>query len=171
MAMTLMRRLMHWRVAKVIDIDRERARFEEWARQNDYLMDRRTDTKSVMYESLATRCAWDGWKARASSAQKDTADDALNAARYKWLRENASVVFTETQCWKLENGQPIYSTMPGHLELDAAIDAAIATVERQVFCSFPDCGCDCSRLCMAKEGPNACALDWNVDKGLLGVKP
>jgi len=64
----------------------------------------------------------DGWIAAVNLSD----DDARDAARYRWLRENAGVVFTQTQCWELRNGQSIYSTMPGHLELDAAIDAAIA---------------------------------------------
>ena len=31
------------------------------------------------------------------------------------------------------------------------------------YCSFPDCGCDGSRLCQAKSGANADAFDCNVE--------
>lgn len=31
------------------------------------------------------------------------------------------------------------------------------------YCSFPDCGCDGARLCMATEGASSKALDGNVE--------
>lgn len=31
------------------------------------------------------------------------------------------------------------------------------------YCSFPNCGCDGARLCMAKEGPSDRAYDGNVE--------
>ena len=36
-----------------------------------------------------------------------------------------------------------------------------------LYCSFPDCGCDGARLCMAKNGPSWCALTLNLEKGSL----
>lgn len=31
------------------------------------------------------------------------------------------------------------------------------------YCSFPDCGCDGARLCMAKNGPSEDAYSMNVE--------
>ena len=36
------------------------------------------------------------------------------------------------------------------------------------YCSFPDCGCDGARLCMAKEGPSDTAHTINVE-GMWGT--
>lgn len=35
-------------------------------------------------------------------------------------------------------------------------------------CSYPDCGCDGARLCMAKNGPNGVATILNREKGATG---
>lgn len=39
------------------------------------------------------------------------------------------------------------------------------------YCSFPDCGCDGARLCMAKEGASERSLDDNVEGMWSGNKP
>jgi hypothetical protein len=36
-------------------------------------------------------------------------------------------------------------------------------------CSFPDCGCDGSRLCMAKNGPNEDSMKGNIE-GMWNTK-
>lgn len=35
-------------------------------------------------------------------------------------------------------------------------------------CCFPDCGCDGSRLCMAKNGPSFSACAINIERGQGG---
>lgn len=35
------------------------------------------------------------------------------------------------------------------------------------YCSFPDCGCDGARLCMATSGPNVASLNLNIEHGTL----
>lgn len=40
-------------------------------------------------------------------------------------------------------------------------------VDPMRYCCFPDCGCDGSRLCMAKEGPNASSCAMNIERGSL----
>ncbi len=48
-----------------------------------------------------------------------------DAARYRWAKDNASLIFDEEARFPAESGQIIYSTMPSRRELDAAIDAAM----------------------------------------------
>lgn len=33
-----------------------------------------------------------------------------------------------------------------------------------LYCSFPDCGCDGARLCMAKSGPNMASSVLNIER-------
>ena len=44
------------------------------------------------------------------------------------------------------------------------VDAHGNTEDQFDYCSYPDCGCDGARLCMAKE-PNFCAIALNREKG------
>jgi len=37
------------------------------------------------------------------------------------------------------------------------------------YCSFPDCGCDGARLCMAKNGASDNSLSYNVE-GMYNLK-
>jgi hypothetical protein len=53
----------------------------------------------------------------------------LDAARYRWLRDNADVVFNETQYFLTRSGTWIYSKYPTKHELDSAIDAALSSTE------------------------------------------
>jgi hypothetical protein len=39
------------------------------------------------------------------------------------------------------------------------------------FCCFPDCGCDGSRLCMAKSGPNQASYAINIEHRSHEVNP
>lgn len=34
-------------------------------------------------------------------------------------------------------------------------------------CSFPDCGCNGSRLCMASSGASALSSTWNYEQGSM----
>jgi hypothetical protein len=43
------------------------------------------------------------------------------------------------------------------------VDAYGNTAYDFKYCSFPDCGCDGARLCMAKEGPSDSANSGNVE--------
>lgn len=43
----------------------------------------------------------------------------------------------------------------------ALVDKYGNTEDRMQFCSYPDCGCDCARVCMAEEGASAAALTLN----------
>lgn len=36
-----------------------------------------------------------------------------------------------------------------------------------LYCSFPDCGCDGARLCMAPSGPNFGSCCMNIERGSL----
>ena len=36
--------------------------------------------------------------------------------------------------------------------------------DEQLNCSYPDCGCDENRLCMAKNGPSGIAFTFNRPK-------
>lgn len=38
-----------------------------------------------------------------------------------------------------------------------------------LYCSFPDCGCDGARLCMAKSGANMASSVINIERGSLPV--
>ncbi|ROM29319.1 hypothetical protein BK645_10135 [Pseudomonas protegens] len=49
----------------------------------------------------------------------------VDADRYQWLRDRASVILSEEVGFTAESGQRIYSTMPTQRELDSAIDAAM----------------------------------------------
>jgi hypothetical protein len=40
-----------------------------------------------------------------------------------------------------------------------------------IYCSFPNCGCDGSRLCMAKNGPNEYSAECNVEGMYQGKSP
>jgi hypothetical protein len=51
--------------------------------------------------------------------------DVIDAARYRWLKENSDVVFAREVHWKLASGNEIYSAYPCEAELDQAVDAAI----------------------------------------------
>lgn len=44
---------------------------------------------------------------------------------------------------------------------------ADSSCDRLIYCCFPDCGCDGSRLCMAENGANGSALTLNLEKGSL----
>lgn len=43
------------------------------------------------------------------------------------------------------------------------VDAYSNTEDEQINCSFPDCGCDGARLCMAKNGASRNAEKCNVE--------
>lgn len=43
------------------------------------------------------------------------------------------------------------------------------TSDSFLYCSFPDCGCDGARLCMAKSGASSCAMSLNIERGSLAV--
>jgi hypothetical protein len=54
------------------------------------------------------------------------------------------------------------------------VDAYGNTEDQFDYCSFPDCGCDGERLCMASNGASDNARDFNVEgmysmKGAKGV--
>lgn len=51
--------------------------------------------------------------------------DALDAARYRWIRENADVTLDEPAWFETDSGLRINVTMPARSELDRAIDAAM----------------------------------------------
>lgn len=38
-----------------------------------------------------------------------------------------------------------------------------------LYCSFPDCGCDGARLCMAPRGPNFGSSCLNIERGTLKI--
>jgi hypothetical protein len=44
------------------------------------------------------------------------------------------------------------------------------TGDRLIYCSFPDCGCDGARLCMAERGASSAALSLNIERGTYGGK-
>lgn len=56
---------------------------------------------------------------------------------------------------------------PAHETCAACTPDEYGNTERVPFlnCSFPDCGCDGSRLCMAKNGPSGCANSLNFERG------
>ena len=37
--------------------------------------------------------------------------------------------------------------------------------DRLIYCCFPDCGCDGSRLCMAENGASRAACSINIERG------
>ncbi len=47
-------------------------------------------------------------------------------------------------------------------DCNCQVDAYGNTEDQFTFCSFPDCGCDGARLCMARE-PNEQAATGNVE--------
>ena len=51
------------------------------------------------------------------------------------------------------------------------VDSYGNTEDQYDYCSFPDCGCDGERLCMAKNGASTRACAENVEGMLLGNKP
>lgn len=63
------------------------------------------------------------------AAVQRAAEMEADAARYRWLRENADVSFDETQHFPSSSGVWIYSTSPSRRELDGAIDAAIRAIK------------------------------------------
>lgn len=59
---------------------------------------------------------------RLEQAEKD-------AARWKYAKENASIIFDVEHEFMAESGRVIYSTMPTRREAQSAIDTAMQTVK------------------------------------------
>lgn len=102
----------------------ERAAFERHFGGQGFDMQKFTDKNGQHYEMNGIRAYWIGWDARAALAQRqaDAPGDALDAARYQYLRDSA---------WKrkpdLFEGGRAALMIGNHGEaLDSAIDAAIA---------------------------------------------
>jgi hypothetical protein len=52
-------------------------------------------------------------------------------------------------------------------ECDSDVDDYGNTEEMFHYCSFPDCGCDGARLCMAPNGASGASLTLNIEHGSL----
>ena len=52
-------------------------------------------------------------------------------------------------------------------ECGLEVDEYGNTEDDFLFCSFPDCGCDGSRLCMAPNGANNASVSMIIEKGSL----
>ena len=67
----------------------------------------------------------EAWIERARRTEQD-------AKRYRWLKENAEVIFKESRgfIWGA-SGRLIFSTMPSVYELDSAIDGIIKEEEQE----------------------------------------
>lgn len=77
------------------------------ALQGLYRMHQETETRAMRDLKLETQ-----------ALRKD-------AERYRWLRDGASVILTQSVGFTAESGSRIYSSMPTQRELDSAIDAAM----------------------------------------------
>lgn len=64
-----------------------------------------------------------------------------------------------SHCKTYFNHEPL--TVCADCDLD--VDAYGNTSEDFINCSFPDCGCDGARLCMAKNGASDDCLKGNVE--------
>ena len=52
-------------------------------------------------------------------------------------------------------------------ECGLEVDQYGNTEDQFDFCSFPDCGCDGARLCMAPSGANFASVVLNIERGSL----
>jgi len=63
--------------------DAEREAFENCLNAGTFDVDRVSD-----FHDFEIEAAWRGWQARAALTAEKVADDARDAARYRWLRQN-----------------------------------------------------------------------------------
>ena len=49
-------------------------------------------------------------------------------------------------------------------DCELEVDRHGNTEDQFEFCSFPDCGCDGARNCMAPSGASRPSLTWNIEK-------
>lgn len=111
------------------DAQDERQAFEAWMASRNLGLLRDGDSYSLTY----ARRAWEAWQARASVAAP-AAGDALDAARYRWLREKAhqtagrapaAVLCDESDMFQRGESGSESGFIHGK-DLDDAIDAALA---------------------------------------------
>lgn len=117
--------------------DKEREAFEKWARETGFNTDRDETDKYRDFHRATTRFAWMAWQARAALEATPTAQpaqaeggDALDAKRYRWLRETAHPDRDDIGLACMESavsdwGKTYWKHYSGK-ELDTAIDAARA---------------------------------------------
>jgi hypothetical protein len=67
-----------------------------------------------------------GWENTVAPASQERADAGKDAARYRWILENADVLFKRAEFF---NG--IYSHYPATHEVSEAIDAAILAANKE----------------------------------------
>ena len=98
----------------------ERERFEKWASREGYLTTFEPNAMCYkglpVYKDPRTHAAWWAWQARAALS----AGDAVDAQRYRWLREQNDDDFSFAV---VKN--PHFDVYESPEELDAAIDAAM----------------------------------------------
>ncbi|VVE85162.1 DUF551 domain-containing protein [Pandoraea sputorum] len=95
----------------------EREAFEKWAGERGYNLEK----FGIFYARNDTQALWQGWQARAALSA-DGGEDKRDAERYRWLRGEGFERPAQLWVTVLYEGRPIV-----HSDLDAAIDAAIAT--------------------------------------------
>lgn len=90
------------------------------------------------WENNDSITAYDAWMARAALASPAigtagaSSDDVRDAARYRWIKENADVTFKESRGFiSSASGRLIFSSMPAVQELDSAIDGIIDEEKRE----------------------------------------
>ena len=118
------------------DAQDERQAFEAWAEDNGFVLDCDFfETTGQYYEDNETQLAYDIWRAARASVSAPAAGDALDAARYRWLRDpqtDVALVLDKRTGYVPEDesvpgvgGYHTYEYRAGE-ELDAAIVAALA---------------------------------------------
>lgn len=114
----------------------ERQAFEAWADDNGFALDCDFfEVSGQYYDHDDTQLAYDIWRAARASVGAPAAGDALDAARYRWLRDpkaDPALVLDKRTGYVPEDesvpgvgGYHTYEYRAGE-ELDAAIDAALA---------------------------------------------
>ena len=89
----------------------------------EFCMDRWPDDGSYTwpgtYAAYHTQCAWAAWQARAALS----AGDAVDAQRYRWLRDNGVLGFSGAPSWRVSVS---FDAMDAYAQtLDSNIDAAM----------------------------------------------
>lgn len=118
----------------------ERQQFEKWAADGHMNLKKwlGAGNRKDQYVEFAASIAWSAWQARAATPAQDkhagSQQEAVDAARYRWLKENNFIrvgrpqIHTELHTWQphSQTGEPTewkQRVLGG--ALDAAIDAAM----------------------------------------------
>lgn len=103
--------------------DKMRAEFEAWACDRGYQRDELARCKigivSPAYYNLNTEMTWQAWQAACAKQSVQSQQDALDAARYRWL--------SNALADKVKGVSHHFCNVRSKIELDQSVDASIAT--------------------------------------------